>query len=189
MFENKRVRNVATMFARVAQGIPVEIKNNLALGGDACHVALDETVSVAERPLAGVWAANMTILDEDGMLHTPIVQTVISPAVQEDIVIIHILFSLAMAGQFQLEVINGEIHPTAQAKEYKSKSTEHDWKVFIHRWKMCVAQMYFMANNMLPCLPANSASNNTTAQELAEELWPQLIEDKPELFNAVLTGD
>lgn len=189
MFENKRVRNVATMFARVAQGIPVEVKNNLALGGDACVVELDDSVSVAERPLAGTWAANVKILDEDGIVHTPIVQTVMSPGVQEDIVIIHIFFTLAMAGQFQLEVIDGEICPSAKAIEHKPRSTEHDWKVFIHRWKMCVAQLYFMANGMLPCLPPNAAANNTNAQELAEELWPQLIEDKPELFNAVLTGD
>lgn len=189
MFENKRVRNVATLFSRVSQGIPVNIRDNLALGGDSCYVELDETVSVAERPLGGVWTANMRILDETGIVQTPIVQTVMSAGVQEDLVIVHILFCLALAGQYQLEVVGDEIVPTEAAIKHKPNSNDQDWTVYIYRWKICVAQMYFMANNMLPCLPPNSASNNTNAQELAEELWPKLIEDNPELFSAVLTGD
>lgn len=188
MFENGRVKAVAALLSRVSGPISVSVAPSLPLGGSACIAQLDASVIVSERPLRGNWTAHFQALDEHGLPQSQIVPTVLAQGVPEDLVVIHAMFTLAAMGAIQLRVRDGQIVPTDAAVSAKPAASQREWTEFIHRWKTAVAQVYFMSQGGLPCLPGNSASFGTTAKDLAVDVWPQLIEDDPWLFQVVLKG-
>lgn len=189
MFENSRVESVARMMSLVGGPIHVAVAPNLALGGSACTSQLDSTVVVAHRPIAGFWTTQIDFLDEDGSPQSQPGTLPFKQGVPEDIVVIHAMFVLALMGSFQLHASDGHVSPTEIARIAKPQSQERDWTEFIHRWGSAVAQVYFMSQGGLQCLPGNSASFGMSARDVATESWPGLVEGDHELFHTLLTQD